>query len=512
VAAVAAVTALPLAVLAARLAAYRGHVFLRGDFALLDIATQRAARWNQLLGAYDRFGWRHPGPAYFYLLAATKTVVGSDLGAQAQMVLACTVNGASAALSVWVLALRSRRPKAVAVAVAALTLGAMPLLGQVVMLNPWTPYVTVMPLFLLIALVVASAKGSLPALAGVFLTGSLIVQTDLGTAPLVAVLVLGAAAACVVVRAGHRAGEGTEAHDQAEAGRPRTAGAMAGGLVALGLASWAPVLVEQATTSPGNLTLIWRFFTANHTHPGLAAAAGVVGSVQGTLFGLRHADGWGLAVGVLPGLAGILLGSRWRVGSAVALAVVGLVGTGVAVSAASAIVGPPYLYLVEWSVAPALSSLTGLSLAIVDRSHRADQRVVAATPNVTRRLDFGGAWLAVPAAALAGCLLKVFLIPAMPHYDAPEVRRAWSELAQPVLSSSGPVYLDIVDPSAWALAAGLADEIRDKGRQVVVPPAFAFQYGPELVGTTGALKIWVGGPARRANTAVGRALSVGIEP
>ena len=39
------------------------------DFALLELSTDEALRGTQLLGPYSRFGWRHPGPAYFYLQA-----------------------------------------------------------------------------------------------------------------------------------------------------------------------------------------------------------------------------------------------------------------------------------------------------------------------------------------------------------------------------------------------------------------------------------------------------------
>ena len=39
------------------------------DFALLELSTGEALRGTQLLGPYSRFGWRHPGPAYFYLQA-----------------------------------------------------------------------------------------------------------------------------------------------------------------------------------------------------------------------------------------------------------------------------------------------------------------------------------------------------------------------------------------------------------------------------------------------------------
>src|SRR5258706_2457511 len=40
-----------------------------GDLALIESYTIDASGGKLLVGAYSRFGWNHPGPAYFYLLA-----------------------------------------------------------------------------------------------------------------------------------------------------------------------------------------------------------------------------------------------------------------------------------------------------------------------------------------------------------------------------------------------------------------------------------------------------------
>ena len=37
-----------------------------GDYAALELYTRLAAQGRQLLGPYSRFGFHHPGPAYFY--------------------------------------------------------------------------------------------------------------------------------------------------------------------------------------------------------------------------------------------------------------------------------------------------------------------------------------------------------------------------------------------------------------------------------------------------------------
>ena len=47
-----------------------------GDAAALEFGTWHAARGHQLLGAYSRFGWNHPGPAFFYLAAPLYEALG----------------------------------------------------------------------------------------------------------------------------------------------------------------------------------------------------------------------------------------------------------------------------------------------------------------------------------------------------------------------------------------------------------------------------------------------------
>ncbi len=39
------------------------------DIAMIELYTRHAMEGNQFVGMYSRFGWNHPGPAYFYMLA-----------------------------------------------------------------------------------------------------------------------------------------------------------------------------------------------------------------------------------------------------------------------------------------------------------------------------------------------------------------------------------------------------------------------------------------------------------
>ena len=88
-----------------RLAAYGGRVDLADDLALIDLHTREALRWRQQVGPFDRFGWNHPGPSYFYLLTIPYRLLGS--GARAAFVGATAISAAASLAVVWVV--RRRR-------------------------------------------------------------------------------------------------------------------------------------------------------------------------------------------------------------------------------------------------------------------------------------------------------------------------------------------------------------------------------------------------------------------
>jgi hypothetical protein len=72
-------------------------IYLSSDFGLIAMATREAARGVRLLGPWSRFGWNHPGPAYFYVLAPFYQAAGARaLGLYAGVV----VLNAAAALTV----------------------------------------------------------------------------------------------------------------------------------------------------------------------------------------------------------------------------------------------------------------------------------------------------------------------------------------------------------------------------------------------------------------------------
>ncbi|HZD66509.1 MAG TPA: hypothetical protein VE152_10475, partial [Acidimicrobiales bacterium] len=159
-----------------------------GDPAIIEIQTRMAIRFQALLGPYSRFGWHHPGPAYFYALAPFYALAGHSMAA---LVLGQLVINATAAIAV-VLIIRRRLGEGVARWAAAAVGVYVAVSGPAVLLYVWNPLILSLPFLLMVVLVAVAATGSLPALAWAAVAGTFVGQSDVSAVPEVAlVLVLG---------------------------------------------------------------------------------------------------------------------------------------------------------------------------------------------------------------------------------------------------------------------------------------------------------------------------------
>src|SRR5262249_18924486 len=59
------------------------RIFPLADIAVLEIYVRNALTGSLLVGPYSRFGWHHPGPLYFYLIAPLYPAAGSQAIAMA---------------------------------------------------------------------------------------------------------------------------------------------------------------------------------------------------------------------------------------------------------------------------------------------------------------------------------------------------------------------------------------------------------------------------------------------
>ncbi|HRE02678.1 MAG TPA: hypothetical protein PLV68_15355, partial [Ilumatobacteraceae bacterium] len=134
-------------------------------------------------GAYSRWGWHHPGPLLYYLLAPLTWVFGHS-GALAGVVL---INFACAAAAVE--ATRRRLGHAAAAMVVAITVVLAWALGPDLLMNPWNPRVALIPLFACGVFAWLLAGGWSKALPMVIALGSFVVQAHVGFAAVVVAIV-----------------------------------------------------------------------------------------------------------------------------------------------------------------------------------------------------------------------------------------------------------------------------------------------------------------------------------
>lgn len=164
-----------------------------GDLALIELEVRRTLSFDPpLSGAYSRFGWRHPGPMFLYLLAIPYFALGA--GAHALNTGALVLN---VGWSLWSVVVVGRRGRAASVAFSSCLLLMIGGLGADGIGYAWNVSLTLVPF---VAVVIGCwgvlcgdrAAGALAALAYVFViqthVGAGVVVTPLAIVTLTAVL------------------------------------------------------------------------------------------------------------------------------------------------------------------------------------------------------------------------------------------------------------------------------------------------------------------------------------
>ena len=430
-----------------------------GDASLIELATMEAASGRRLLGAYSRYGWHHPGPAYFYLLAVPYRLLGPDAGLQAGALL---IN-AAAAVGI-VAAVRRMAGARAAWGAAAVVLAVCLGVGPVYLRDPWNPFVVVLPLLLFAVLCTAVAVGRPRALWIAAVVGSFCVQTHVGTAPLVAVLTL--AVLAVRLRGGtpHHVlmqRSGRTHHRVGSVVNVATAAVLAV------LALWLPPLVEQVRADDGNLTSLARFAVGAHaTHPVGEALLGYTVGASAFPLGkpaleLPQMAGVGqvlvVAASLLGALACLVWGRRHRDRLLTVLGATSLLAAAVCVVAASRVVGPLLGYLVYWMVAA--PALAWLGLGIL----------------AARRVG-----LVLRAGMVAGLALAVgvglAMSPASLDLHPPSAMIGSLVVAQARGMAADTVSLRIASKAQWPTAAGVSAALERAGVEVRVQGGWISMY------------------------------------
>ncbi|CAB4564375.1 unannotated protein [freshwater metagenome] len=260
-----------------------------GDWAVLTMRVEDVGRHTPLVGPYSRFGWNHPGPLMYWLLAFPYHLFGDK--PEALLAAAATLNALTVAALSAVAWRRGRLPLvALTMTATAILIHAM---GPAMIRDPWNPFITLLPLALTVYLVWSVIEGDFwmwPPLA--FLV-SFELQSHIGYLPMLAML-----GVSVFAIAWRRKSFNTLLPTSA-----KQRWWVLGLSSAVVIGCWLPVLLDQVAGT-GNLGAIAHYFLTNGDSPAGFGTAFHVAADQ-----LRFPSAPWLGRSELAGLDGALLGS-----------------------------------------------------------------------------------------------------------------------------------------------------------------------------------------------------------
>ncbi|MCZ2823793.1 MULTISPECIES: hypothetical protein [unclassified Modestobacter] len=456
-----------------------GAVTPGGEAALADLHARDAAGVDQLVGPWVSAEASQPGPVWFYLLAAFRSVYG-DSGA-GLVAASLTLHALAAALLV--LAVGRARPWD-------RPLLALVVLLVVVRLPPVTfvqvegPAALLLPTALALVLAARAAIGSAPALAGLAVVGTVLVQTDVRTAPLVALL---AAVAAVGSSRAWRRGSGDP---RSTAGGRGLLAVLIGALATVAL--WVPPLWQQLRPGArgGNLGRLAHevFGSSPESVVSWRGAVQAVGQLLGAP--LRGESGGSVPLDVAGASPAAALTVVAQVAAAVvvagvarrrgrpfvaALGLVLAVATVAAVSAARSVVGQLSSGSVLWVMVLPMLLLACVAWLLAGE-------LVGRRPGTRRwgRPVVGVALTATAVVATVGLFGG-----AEDLTDRPGVEAAAELVRQavPAEQDDQALVLDVRDQRSWPTLAGLANELDRADRRVTVEEPWVEAFGARRTAT-----------------------------
>ena len=294
--------------------------FPAGDMAQAELHMRGFLSHPPLVGAAGRIvsdaglQGSHPGPGLWVAMLPVYLLGGRS--SHALLAAAASVHIVSVILVVRLAVHRGGRLLAVLTALAAVLV--IRASGPDFMIEPWNPWLAILPFMIFIFLVgelvapMGSARQKQLALVGAIVVGSYCIQCHAGYA----VLVVGALAAAVVVwvRDEYRS-QDLAGHQP----RSRVRQGLIFGFIALSVA-WLPVVIDQLRRKPGNVSILLEHFVSpSEPTMGVTQAAKII-ATQFNLFGLwlsgpgadAPAEGWARYIGCLL-MVSLWFWATWKV-------------------------------------------------------------------------------------------------------------------------------------------------------------------------------------------------------
>jgi hypothetical protein len=431
-----------------------------GDNALIETSVRAVGARSVLLGPFSQWGWRHPGPLYFYLLAGPYRLLGSSYSA---LLVGPVLVGAASAVGIVLLSARRGGPM-LALWASAVVLAFLGATGELAV-DVWNPWVTMLPFaFALIAAwtLGAGELWALPLFAGL---ATFVVQTHLGYAP-----VLSAAGLLAVISVVWTTRRDVDTPNRWQPLRRTIVWTLA--LLAL---LWLAPALEQLLHDPGNARDVAAFFgSAEGEHSlsdGVDAAATYIAAIPARVVdgaGIfdaagRSATAWPTIVSVL-GLVAAGVTAWWRRHRSLAVLVMIVIAAWlVAIVSVSRIVGTIEEYLLDWIAAIGIPLWIAVGLAVLVAAKGVDRTHVPG-------------WARVTAAVLTTLVLGALVahtFTAFRDVDDPDPTSVMAtRLTDAVRSElprdrSVPVVIRVrEDPELTPWAAGILDGLDADGRDV----------------------------------------------
>ena len=437
--------------------------------------------YTPMVGPWSRWGWAHPGPALFWLLAPTQQLFGND-----GVLLACGLLSTTSAAGIAAVAIR--RGGTVLGAIAALgVVGFLGGMGLSTAIDPWNPYVALLPFLLFVLLVWSVVCDDLVMAPVAAVVGSFCVQAHVGFLPLVGGL---SALAFVAVGVRHlrahpaapEGGMGDPGGVLAAVRRHRLLSTFLATVVAGGL-MWLAPLWDQLFGS-GNLSALLSYARSPESDTaGWSKAFGIMsgqlrlpapwmGANEANAAGLTLTAGWvwGVSALVLLVVAAVVAVRRRRLDVAL-LDGIAVAAIGLAVLSTARMTGFVAPYMTQWWWIVSFVALLALVWTVVSLLDLADARALAVA--------------ALGVAVVVGGFVVVRDVPVDP--PVPTLSRALSELVGPTaaaLDRDGRYVVHTVDERNWGGAGpGLQLALEQLGYRVFVGPTDLtdIQYGARRV-------------------------------